>query len=119
MARFAAFYSETSDLRYGERGWSTDSQTFGSPRLAVELAERWLAEGGRYDVNVQDLEERLFKVWPVCGTNTRTHTSADGRTHQTHQCVRQDLHSDGRCAEHTQGGTPPAASPLQLELLPA
>ncbi|WP_377271887.1 hypothetical protein [Peterkaempfera sp. SMS 1(5)a] len=108
MKRFAAFYSETPDIRIGDNGWSTDGRTFGSPARAVEVAEQWLAEG-RYGVTVQNLEEAVYQSWPMC----RTVTSDSG----AYWCVRQDLLSDGRCPEHTQGGTPRPSRPHQLALL--
>lgn len=106
------FIVESCDipLVIGESGGFTVDR-LPSLKQAIEVADAEVRKGMRH-VSILDVAGGYVEVYPSCRTvvNGSDVPTPGG----LYWCGRTDLMSDGRCAQHTDGGTALPAAPEQL-----
>lgn len=115
--RFEVLYSAEPDFRIGDYDGQKYGDTHGSLKQAMAAAEQAVRAGlhGVYVMN--DSSGGYEHIVPYCKTVTQGRQLPDGgRYWPTFWCVRHDLHTDGKCAEHTEGGMALPSAPEQLAL---
>jgi hypothetical protein len=114
-SRFEVHHSPESDFRIGEYAGEKYGPTHNSLKQALAAAEQAVRDG-LHGVNVWETSGAYAHIVPYCGHITQGYYMHGDRWWPTYWCVRHDLHRDGKCTSHTQGGGLLPAPPEQLAL---
>ena len=107
------FIVESCDipLVIGDSGGFTVDR-FPSMRQAIECADAEVRKGMRH-VSILDVAAGGYaKIYPFC--RTVVNGAEEPTPHGHYYCGRTNLLSDGKCPQHTKGGTALPAAPEQL-----